>query len=98
MKRSSALWARYRERQRLFAEHALQQDKRRFIWVHGVSFWASFGLVLGIVIEFQQRNQQEPLLARGNLAFLLGTLLFCGFFGYLWANWKWKDYERIAKS
>jgi predicted outer membrane lipoprotein len=98
MKSFSTIRARYREKQRLFAERALQQNKRRFVWIRGVLFWAAFGLVLAILTEFQQSAQQQTLLAWRNLTFLVGALLFCGFFGYLWANWKWKDYERFAKK
>ncbi len=58
-------------------------------------FWASFGLVMAILIEFQHRGEPQPKFF--NLTFLLSVLLLCGFFGYLWANWKWKDYEQIAK-
>jgi hypothetical protein len=98
MKRLSAIRARYRETQRLIAERVLQQNKRNFVWIRGVLFWASVGLVMGIVIEFQQRRQQQSLFDWENLAFLLGLVLLCGLFGYLSANWKWKDYERIVKQ
>lgn len=98
MKRLSAIRARYRETQRLIAERALQQNKRNYVWIRGVLSWAGFGLVMGIVIEFQQRGPQQPLLDWENLAFLFGVVLLCGFFGYLSANWKWKDYERIIKK
>ncbi|MGB9417283.1 MAG: hypothetical protein WCB58_13290 [Acidobacteriaceae bacterium] len=81
MKKFSAIYAGYRERQRLFAESALRQSKRRFVWVRGVLFWASFGLVMAILIEFQHRGESQPKFF--NLTFLLSVLLLCGFFGYL---------------
>jgi hypothetical protein len=96
MEKFSAIRARYREGQHLLAENALQQGKQRFIRAR-MLFWASFGLVMAFVSEFQHRRQQ-PLLDGWNLAFLLCVPLLFGFFGYLSAHWKWKDYERIAKS
>lgn len=97
MKMFSAVRAYFKEGQHVLAEAAMRQGKRRFIWLSGVLLWTGFGFVMGIVIEFQQRGQRQPLFAWGNIAFLLGFVLFFSFFGYLSANWKWKDYERIVK-
>jgi hypothetical protein len=95
MKWLSDLRASYRKTQRLLTEQALQQGKRRFVWIHGVLFWCGIGLVVALREEL--RGNGQPVPPGWNLLFILCALLLFGFFGYFRANWKWNDYEQMCK-
>ena len=94
MKRFSAIHARYREGQRLLAERALQQGKKRFVWVHGVLGFG--GLIFVVVTALEYKRYLHELLAGRNLEFLLFSIFLYGFIGYAWGNWKWWRMNRIA--
>jgi hypothetical protein len=91
----SSIRTRYRQTQRLLAERALQQGKRRFVWVRGVLSHGGFGLVFVTISEFQRSRQVSP--KSWDLGYVLFALMVCSVFGYWWANWKWKDYEQMRR-
>jgi drug/metabolite transporter (DMT)-like permease len=95
MRGFSAIRARYREGQRHLAQNALQQSKQRFVWIRGALSYGGFGLVFAIIFELRHSRQLSP--TSWDLGYILFAMLVSSLFGYLWANWKWKDYERMSK-
>jgi hypothetical protein len=57
--------------------------------------WCRDPLLFAIIFELRHSRQLSP--TSWDLGYILFALLVSSFLGYLWANWKWKDYERMSK-
>ena len=97
MKWLSDLRASYRKTQRLFAERALRQGKRRFVFVHMRGVLLQGCLIFLVVMVPERWRDPSPWSMRLELAFAAIYLLLLGIYGYLSAGWKWKDYQRLVK-
>jgi hypothetical protein len=95
MRGFATIRARYRERQRIGAEHILQRGKSHFVWIRGVLFFGGFMFVTMTTLEYWR--EPHHLTGWPTLGFLLFSLLLYGFGGYVGGLWMWKRIERIAR-